>query len=78
LASARRQLRQHNQQSTKSIGGYGNRNGNDDSDDNDNKNKGNGGGGGSAAASGQQQQRHQNSREITSMSQPGEGGETLE
>jgi hypothetical protein len=44
LASARCQWWQHNQQLTKSVGGYGNVNGNYDSNDNDdNKNKGNGG-----------------------------------
>jgi hypothetical protein len=50
LASAWHQRRQHNQQSTKSIGGYGDGNGNDDSNDNDDKNKGNGSSGGSLAA----------------------------
>jgi hypothetical protein len=50
LASERHQWRQHNQQSTKSVGGYGNGNGDDDSNDNEDKNKGNGGGGGSLAA----------------------------
>jgi hypothetical protein len=50
LKSARRQWRQHNQQSTKSVGSYGNGNGNDGSNDDEDKNKGDGSGGGSLAA----------------------------
>jgi hypothetical protein len=72
--------------SAKSIGVYGNQNGDDDSDNDEDKNKGNGGDRGSVAGSvagsatglWRRRQQHQNSREITWPSQPGEGGETLE
>jgi hypothetical protein len=50
LVSAQHQWRQHNQQSTKSVGGYCDGNGNDDSDNNNDKNKGDGSGGGTFGA----------------------------
>jgi hypothetical protein len=49
LASAWHQQWQHNQQSTKSVGGYGDGSGDDDSDDDDDKNEGDRDGGGSLA-----------------------------